>query len=269
MPKNTKDKTKVIRRIPDKAKRGFGKLSDEEKYQCLHMYMEGKGYTEIGKALDMNASTLSSALSTFVRSLTLVQETNKLENSKVSTVIDRSVKTCKEISEEFIEDSNELGLIFAWYYGKTNDIRYSLKASGLDKGIPANTTANTRNYILRVRGQYLLSVPAIRKEVSSVRDQELTENKVDRKYVMSEILGQLEEEKILREDNPASRQNSIKLIKMLGDSVGAFTTNINVSEVNPEDSLQMLIELAEQDIIENGSYNIEDAEYDEVRSTTS
>ena len=64
---------------------------------------------------------------------------------------------------------------------------------------------------------------------------------------MSEILGQLEEEKILRSDNPQSRTNSIKLIKMLGDSVGAFTTNINVSEVNPEDSLQVLIEM---DVVE-------------------
>lgn len=254
--------TKVIRRTPDKAKRPYSELSNEEKYQCLHMYMEGKSYREIGKALDMSSSTLSSALSTFVRSLTLVQETNKLENSRVSPIIDRTVKSCKEISEEFKDDAEELGLIFAWYYGKTNDIRFSLKAAGLDKGIPGNTAVNTRNYILRVRGQYLLSSPVIQKEVATVREQEIVDNKVDRKYVMSEILGQLEEEKLLREDNPQSRTNSIKLIKMLGDSVGAFTTNINVQEVNPEDSLQMLIELAEQDIINEGSYLIEDKEDD-------
>ena len=258
MAKETKE-TKVILRKTKENRRTFGTLSNSNKFKVLQMYTEGKNYREIGKAVGLDGNTLSSVLSTFIRSLTMVQETNKLEGSMVSTVIDKSIKTCKEISEEFIEEAKVNALIFAWYYGKTNDIRYSLKAAELDKGIPPGSKAVTRNYILRVRGQYLLSMPIVRAEVNTVREQELKDNKVDRKLVQSEILSQLEEEKLLREENPQSRQNSIKLIQMLGNSVGAFTTNINVSEVNPEDSLQMLIDLAEQDVIEGGTFTIEDA----------
>ena len=254
--------TKVILRKSKENRRTFGTLNDSDKFKVLQMYTEGKNYREIGKAVGLDGNTLSSVLSTFIRTLSMVQETNKLENSQVSHVIDKSVKTCKEISEEFVKDTETNALIFAWYYGKTNDIRYSLKASDLDKGIPPGSKAVTKNYILRVRGQYLLSMPAVRAEVNTVREQELKDNKVDRKLIQSEILGQLEEEKLLREENPQSRQNSIKLIQMLGNTVNAFSTTINVSEVNPEDSLQMLIEMAEKDMVGGGEYTIEDVEHE-------
>ncbi|MCK5128034.1 MAG: hypothetical protein KAR42_17390 [candidate division Zixibacteria bacterium] len=255
MPKDTKV---ILRRAKD-TKRTWGDLTSSEKYSIFQLYTEGKGHTEISKTFNIPPSTLSTCISSFIKSLTLVQESNKLENSKVASCIDRTAKTSKEITDEFKEDAQNSGLTFAWYYGKTSDIKYSLKASGLDKGIPAKLPGSTKDYVLRVRGQYLLSIKAVKDEVNSVRQQELLDNKVDRSYVMSEILGQLEEEKILRSDNPQSRTNSIKLIKMLGDSVGAFTTNINVSEVSPEDSLQVLIEMAEKDIINDGEYMIEDS----------
>jgi hypothetical protein len=123
-----------------------------------------------------------------------------------------------------------------------------------------NLSSATVNYIYRVRGQYLLSIPAIRAEVNEVRKQELKEANIEKPYVVAEIINQLEQEKILADTNPASRKNAITLIKMLGDTCSAFTTNIKVEELNGKDNLDQFIELAKQDIIQKGSFTVEDSD---------
>jgi len=254
--------TKVIRRHKSKLddKRSFNELSDAEKYQCLQLYTQGKGYKEISESVDMDSRTLKNALSVHIKDMTLVQETKKLGGNQL--LLNPTAKTSSQITEEFKELAQEHGLTFGYYLGLTNDSRYALAASGLDQGIHAAATTKTRAYILRIRSLYLQSIPAIKAEIDEVRKKEYTENKIDRPYIISEIVGQLEEEKILREDNPASRQNSIKLIQMLGNTIGAFSTTINVAQINPEDSLQALIDLAEADVVQAGTYQIEDAEDD-------
>ena len=155
-------------------------------------------------------------------------------------------------------------MTYAYYMGLTNDSKYSLKAAGLLE-MPKGIQSVTKLHIIRVRSQYLRSIPEIRKEIDKVRKEEYINTAVDRPYVVTEIVQMLEQEKLRSSDEPSARKNAISLIKMLGDTCGAFTTNIKVEEVDSKKSLQMLIEMAKEDLDKNvvsSTYSIEDTNED-------
>ncbi len=226
----------------------------------IQLYLQGKSYKEIGTAIDLTSGIVRNTMSLLIKELNIVQESNKL--SGVGITIPTNIRSSKEITDDFKAKAQDNGLIFAYYYGLTNDIKYSLHVAELDEMPKGNLTAATVNYIYRVRGQFLLSIPAIREEVNEVRKQELKSADIDKPYVVAEIINQLEQEKILADTNPASRKNAITLIKMLGDTCSAFSTTLKLEENTGKDNLDQFIELAKQDIINKGSYTIEEIDND-------
>jgi len=259
--------TTVIRnkragRVKDKDKGlTYKELSDEKKFLVLSLYAKGAHYREIGKAVGISGDVVSSAVSILIKELTIVQESNKLSGPGLT--LPTPTKNSTEITKEFIEDVKDNGMTYASFMGITNDSKYSLRAAGLDK-MPKGIQASTRQFIIRMRSQYLRSIPEIRAEIEVVRREELKNAGISKPYVVTEIISLLEQEKIRSSDEPSARKNCIALIKMLGDTQGSFTTNIKIEEVDSSKSLELLIEMAQEEVtkevVVSGTYTVEDSQ---------
>jgi len=129
----------------------------------------------------------------------------------------------------------------------------------------SNIKTEPRAFCLRMRAQYLNSIPEVRKEIQVIRSEHIKNSDIDKPLVISEIVSMLEEEKLRSSTEPSARKNRLTLIKMMGDCVGAFTTNIKIEEVDSSRSLEMLIEMAQADVedgvkkIPMGTYTVEDS----------
>jgi len=237
----------------------FVELSDKDKYKVIQLYAEGKTYAEIGSIVHLSNSTIKNALSILIKELTLVQETRKLEG--ITVTLPTHIRNSKALTEDFLELAKDNAMIYAYYYGLTLDSKYALSAAELDT-VPKNISSATKLATYRMRGQYLQSIPEVQEEIRVVRTQQLSENEIDRPYVIQEITSMLEEEKLRSTSEPSARKNRMALIKMLGESISLFSQRIEVEQVSGKDNLQLLIDLAEQDIIQEGSYTIEDTKND-------
>jgi len=227
-----------------KAPKSYRDLKDNERYQLLSMYSSGDSTKDIAKHFGISLEVVQTAIAQTMRKLETAAATQML-NVNVNY---KAPKTPDEINKNFTElEVPDNGMTYAFYYGLTNDNRYALKQAGLDKSIPcSHKDTKMYNRAVKSRGLYLRSIPEINKEIKAVRLQQLHDNSVDKPYVVSEILEQIAQLKETTSDTPRRRGHIVKLIKMLGDTVGAFTTHITVDKVSPEDSLDKLIELATQ-----------------------
>jgi len=251
-------------RVKNKDKgKTYVELSPEDKFKVITMYAEGKDYKEIGRAVGCTGDIVTQSISVLIKELTIVQESRKLSGHGLTLPL--ISKSSEEITKDFISLVKDNGMIYAYYMGLTNDSKYALKAAGLDK-MPPNIKSGVKNFIIRMRSQYLRSIPEIRVEIDLVRKEELKNSSVDKPYIVTEIVSLLEQEKIRSADEPSARKNAITLVKMLGDTCGAFTTNIKFEEIDSNKSLEMLIEMAKEDVgkeIAQSTYAIEDIDDEE------
>ncbi len=260
--------SKVIRRrkSPDRkhqegGSRNIGVLSDAERFEVLTRYSKGQSVSTIGVAMDIFSREISTFITTHLQALNSTREANKLlDTHGLNTP--KVLPTPEEMSKDFLErEVPEKCLDYAYYFGLTGDNGYALKSSGLDKSIIAKQKSNANasyRYSLKSRGIYLRSLPSVREEIDRVRRTELAISSVDKPFLITEIVEQLNQAKEIAIDDPTQRRHTIALLRMLGDSIpDAFSHNIKVSEINPEDSLQTLIEMAEKDTV-SSTYTIED-----------
>jgi len=260
-----KSKTIVTRKHTGGGSRPISILTDTLKFKVLTLYSKGTPIIDIALQLNIFSRDISSFITYHLQSMNSTRETNKLlETSGLNN--NRYLPTPEEMSKEFIDtEVPEKCLEYAYYMGMTGDNKYALKASGLSKSIIAKTGGSSgasRTYAIRSRGMYLRSLPSVQKEIDRVRSNELRISDVDKPYLVTEILEQLNQAKELAVDDPTQRRHAVALLRMLGDTIpDAFSHSIKITEVNPEDSLQALIEMAEKDLpTTTSTYTIEDNE---------
>jgi len=168
--------------------------------------------------------------------LSLVQETNKLiAGTKGRSFLPLNVPKSKFINEPFLERIEEGAAIYAYYFANSGDNKFALESAGLHLGVPANATKMTKEYVWRVRGQYLREIPEVKRIIQEEHDKKIAEFHIDKPHVQLEL------------------SNLLKAIEMLGRTIGAFTDRVEVEEVDAKSGLQLLMEKARSETKQIGT----------------
>lgn len=242
----------VIRREP---------LTDSEKYKAISLYSQGVPLSKIAESLSRDSTDdISALIHTTLREMTVIRETNDLSNSYCTATLKRrqGATPAKFITEAFLNILDEKAEVYAYYFAQTGDNKFSLRQSGLDIGIPKSIKKETKDYILRIRGQYLRDLPPVKQYIQEEQTKRIEEYHLEKAQIQMELVNQIEELKEAVVNNPQQRTNLLKSIELLGKTIGAFTDKLEVEETNAKSGLQLILEKAKREV-SAGSYTIENA----------
>jgi hypothetical protein len=142
---------------------------------------------------------------------------------------------------------------YAWIYVHTGDIKEALEGSLLNIGLyKEKDRAQRFSYerALQLRGYYLNAKVNVSNYITELREKRLIDADVGKARIQSELIEQIEQMKTSGQAHK-NRMASLRAIELLGKTVGAFVERVEITEVNPNDALDRLIELAsEADITE-------------------
>lgn len=252
----------IIRRTKEekeqKTQKEWSHLTDEQKYQTLLQFSEGVPIVQIAEQFDKHNKSIEYFITKMIHNLNGIKETNLL--AKGNNVPDRDLyvpRDSKFINKEFKERIQAGShLDYAEYYAQTGDNKFALDNSGLNCGV-RKTKKITRDYILRVRGQYLRDMPEVASIIKAEQDKRIREYHLEKPQVQMELVTQIEEMKELVIDDPKQRPTLLKAVELLGKTIGAFTDRVEVEETDAKSGLTMLMERAQKEI-KGGTYTVED-----------
>ncbi len=239
-------------------------LSDEDKFRILTQYSQGIPVQTIASSFNRDKADVQNLIDTMAISLSSVKETNDLLKVQCTADFQRIQGTTptRFLSSDFLHKAVESAEIYAYYYAQTGDNKFSLEQAQLDQGINNRVTKLTKDYILRVRGQYLRDIPQVKRYIKEVQDRRIKEYHLEKPQIQMELVNQIEELKEVCTKDVRQRSNLLKAIEMLGKTIGAFTERIEVEEVDAKSGLQLILEKAKREVLEGttSGYSIEDVD---------
>ena len=238
-------------------KKDTEEIPAELKYKILKDYSEGVPVSTIAQEANRDSAVISTFISKTLQRMNVIRDTNDLKgNIKYAKNLTVSNASCKFITQPFLDLVEEKAEVYAYYYGQTGDNKFSLDQSGLSIGIIPKLPRTTKDYVYRIRGQYLRDIPQIKKYIRSIQDEKIREYRLEKPQVQMEIVQQIEELKEIAGDDPRARANLLKAIEMLGRTIGAFTDRLETEDVTAKSGLQILMERAKEEISGSPIYEI-------------
>lgn len=243
-----------------KKEKSFGDLSKEQKWDLLSLYIEQPLLTldEMASKFNITSNSLKKFLQYFYTEFVQTKETKHLISAQniesfnplVHTV---SFKHPSYINESFLSllsptenEVSEAEYTYAYVYVFTGNNNQALKESGLDVALSGRDgkQSNNKTQLSLLRGHYLRAIPRIKSLISELREVKLNDLGIDKPLVQSEVITLLEELK--EEGNPATLNTRVKLIELLGKSIGVWQDNIKVEKIDSERALDLLVAKARE-----------------------
>lgn len=245
----SEESTTVIVRKPKE------ELTDAERFNILQKYSEGVPVTEIAASVSRDKHEVSRFIQKTLSNMTAIKETNLLANTTCTSEILRmqGKAPAKFITTTFLSLIEDNAEVYAYYYAQTGDNQFALIQSGLDVGIANNVKKVTKDYIYRIRGQFLRDIPLVRDIIRTEQDRRISEYNIEKPQVQMELVNQIEELKELAANDPKHRTNLLKSIEMLGRTIGAFTDRVEVEETDAKTGLDILMQRVKGEIYEHPS----------------
>jgi hypothetical protein len=226
-------------------------LEDGQKYDILRRYRAGEAALSIANSYNISEEQLRNFISTEIKSLNTIQETNKLIQEQQGLPMRAQRNPSELMNERFLQEVPDRIDAYLYYFAITGSNIHALKHSGLDSFLPAKIPEETKRYALSIRGHYLRSLPGSADLVNQLRDQKLRDANIEKPYVQSELIDQIEQMKELSIDDPKNyRGHMLKAIELLGKTIGAFQENIRVEEVSTKSGLDLLMEKCRSEVYE-------------------
>ena len=224
-------------------------LTDAQKYKILSDYSNGVSVRDISKEMGRDRKYISNFIQQTLKGMNTVRETNDLivGTSATKMTMQKGINPTKFLTSDFLSLIETNGEAYAYYFGKTNDNTFALVQSGLNKGIAPNLKKQTKDYVYRIRGQFLRDIPEIKAIIKEERDKRVKECNVEKAHVQIDLLTQIEELKELCVDDSKQRVNLLKAIEMLGRTIGAFTDRVETVETDARSGLEILMERVKQE----------------------
>lgn len=250
---NKREREKAVEEnLELKAKREeLGIVREDIIYKVLDRYIKGESSEAIGKDYGYNSKEINRMLEELQEKFSNTRAANalKLEGSSYTLPILDKLKNLELLNEDFLNKLSdnlsptlsEEEALFCWLYVHKGDSFGAIEESTLDVGLFKNQPTSYKRGILS-RAAYLQAKPNVAAYIKELRERKYYTNDVDKGYVQELILEQIEQTK-LRGDRRDS-VNLRQLIELLGKTIGAFTEKIEVHEVDPSKSLDLLIEMA-------------------------
>ncbi len=244
----SKRRTTILRKKEDKIP--FKDIDDAQRYDILRKYRLGTQVKQIAGEYNIEEAQLKTFISSELKGLNTIKETNELINS-TQGLLTNTIDPTKMLNKGFLDNVDDKKDAYAYYYAMTGSNEEALRQSGLNKWIPRGTPESSKRYIFSVRGKYLRDLAPVASYISQVRADRIKELKVTKPDIQHMTLEQIEELRELVADDNRLRKPLLDAIKMLGQTIGAFTENIKVEEVSAKSGLELLMEKAKQEAEES------------------
>jgi predicted DNA-binding protein (UPF0251 family)/hydrogenase maturation factor len=151
------------------------------------------------------------------------------------------------LSEDNVALLSEAESIYSWVYVHTGNALEAMQTSNLDVGIHKDKARETRlsyDRAVILRSMYLNEKPNVAAYIKEIRETRLIDMDISKAKIQSELIEQLEYMK--NSGDPRKRREILRTIELLGKTIGAFTENIQITEVSPSNALDQLIEMASE-----------------------
>lgn len=230
----------------------------------LEDYMNGMGFSEIGKKYGFNTEPTRWFLQEHIKALRNIHETRLLiedqkadDNcttalTKKGTLsktlsfkgvkdIDQKINECflNKLSDPLDHILTEDEINYCYLIVHENNWQNAMEDSGLNEGLLRSNDGYKR--ALRLRHLYLKKKPNIAKYINELQLKNLKEAKLDKQHVQSKLIQRIE---ILENQNDPKHETTLaKYYHMLGQSVGAFTEKIEIQEVSLDDVVKQMKEI--------------------------
>jgi len=227
-------------------------LTDSQKYQILLQYSEGTPVTVIAKSVSGDTRIISGLIQKTLKNMQIIRETNDLVagTHTAALKLQQGKTPTKFLTRDFIAAVETQAEVYAYYYAQTGDNRFSLTESGLAMGLPKSVRKATKEYVYRIRGQFLQNLAPVRSIIKEEQDRRIKEYNLEKPQVQMELVNQIEQLKEVVAYEPRQRANLLKAIEMLGRSIGAFTDRIETSETDSRSGLEILMAKAKGEVYE-------------------
>ena len=241
----SKDKEVILRKQRDP-------LTDAERYTILKQYGDGVPLTEIASGVSRDKSEVSSLIQSHLKAMNTVRETNDMIVGTHTLALNLQMgKTpTKFLTSSFIALLETNAEQYAYFYSQTGDNKFSLQQSGLDVGIAKNLKATTKEYVYRIRGQFIRDLAPVKKIIQLEQDRRISEYRIEKPQIQMELVNQIEELKELSVNDTKHRVNLLKAIEMLGRTIGSFTDRVEVEETDAKSGLEILMAKVKGEIYE-------------------
>lgn len=235
-------------------------LTDAQKFQILLKYSQGIPTGDIAKSVSRDTKEITHFVVSTLDDMTAIRETKLLMGKPCSAELKVRMGKApsKFITTAFLDRVEDQAEVYAYFFAQTGDNKFALIQSGLDIGIAQNLNKNTKDYVMRIRGQYLRDLPPIKKFIQQEQDRRIKEYHLEKAQVQMELVNQVEELKELVVIDPRQRTNLLKAVEMLGRTIGAFTDRMEVEETDAKSGLSIILAKAKKEV-SAGTYTIEDS----------
>ena len=227
-------------------------LTDGEKYTILAQYGDGVPTADIARAVSRDKKEISNFIQSHLKAMNTVRETNDLIVGTHTLALNLQMgKTpTKFLTSSFIALLETNAEQYAYFYSQTGDNKFSLQQSGLDVGIAKNLKATTKEYVYRIRGQFIRDLAPVKKIIQLEQDRRISEYRIEKPQIQMELVNQIEELKELTVNDVRQRVNLLKAIEMLGRTIGSFTDRVEVEETDAKSGLEILMAKVKGEIYE-------------------
>ena len=235
------------------------------KMEVIELYTKGQTEEQIAESLGSSKGTVSKIIVRHIQEMTNLRESRLLITAQKKTIkgstamsgaVNRGLQTIlntKTINKDFTEmlskpDAAELSVAethFVFVYSLTGDGVTALEEAGLAAGLQQPNTGDRNNYgtCLQIRAEYMKKKSNVSMAIQLERTRnfgEVITKGIDRKYIQGELLEQLDQ---MKHTPKLNRKDILACLKMIGETVGAYVKNIQISEIDPAESMEELIEM--------------------------
>jgi hypothetical protein len=242
-------------------------ISNGERWEILREYKNGDSLQTIADKYRLPCKSLEIFINEEYQQFLVAKETRALlfqGPEKKQAQQYRELKKPSFVSEEFMKKVEEGAWeSYAFTFAISDDNKRALQEADLLCGLlkPRGKLSANYNNAVKLRGQYLRSLPHVREEIDRVKLALIKDKNIDVPYLQSELVQQLDQLKEIVHDVPSSRSQLIKCIELLGKSCGAWVDTVKVEQVDPSSALDHLIEMAKR----NPTKGIENrGEYEQI-----
>jgi hypothetical protein len=232
---------------------GLDKSLTHYKYEIVDKFIKGTPIPQLAEEYHYSHQKISEVILEHHKDLTNARAANALQFTSKDgyNLILEKLKATEVINDEFLlalspSDSltlSEAEALYAWVYVTRGDTKEAIEMSNLNTGLFKEVPVTYKRGVLS-RSLYLQQKPNVAKYIKELREQRFQVDNVNKSYVQELILEQIDQVK--QRGTQQDLRNMSKLIELLGKTIGAFTEKIEISEVDPSKSLDLLIDMAKK-----------------------
>lgn len=222
-------------------------------YSMLDKYLKGATTPELSVEFHYTEDKIIEMLEEHYRDVVNAKAAHSLciTSSDGSNPVLEKLRNTEVLQQEFLDlmsNENSCTLteeesLFAWIYVHKGDSIEAIESSGLNIGLFADRPVTYRRGIL-TRSLYLQNKNNVAQYIKELREKKYYTEDVTKQYIQELLLEQIAQMKLKGDKKDAV--NLRQTIELLGKTIGAFTEKIEVHEIDPSRSLDLLIEMAKE-----------------------